>query len=338
MFIIGTGDDKHEVPVNVLHNIIVKAVRCDLSHTGANFLKTNTKQVPDRPNKLTEYRISDSVTVRVSDTLINLLNNVAQKRSYTPQNGGTIAIYDDNQHRNNPVFTCNVTDPQALLALASTLQEYDEEWKEFFWDAWLAVTIQLGLIEKVDYVNVNKEVFPCLWMSEVFYAERLVGSPENIKVLLMGQHPNSRESNFDHLVKLHEATGISNIGDNQQSVKPGINLTKSKKCSDYCKAGLLLVNMIRCITRNGRSIDNNDYYYAWFCYTLRLVQYCVSNNKPVVLCSSSNNDNNLVRNIRAIEPDLLIEIPFCDEITTKSIPSGNLHVSRTENTVMIRQL
>ena len=143
-----------------------------------------------------------------------------------------------------------------------------------------------------------------------------------------GQDPNSRASNFGHLVKLHEATGISNIGDNQQSIKPGTDLTKSKKHSDHCKAGLLLVNMIRCITRNGRSMNTNDYYYAWFCYTLRLVQYCASNNKPVVLSSSSNNDNNLVRNIRAIKSDV-VEIPFCDE--EKSIKSGNLRVSRTKN-------
>ena len=146
----------------------------------------------------------------------------------------------------------------------------------------------------------------------------------------MGQDPDSRASNFGHLVKLCEATGIGKIGDNQQSIKPGTDLTNIKKCSDHCKAGLLLVNMIRC---NGRSMDNNDYYYAWFCYTLRLVQYCASNNKPVVLCSSPNNDSNLVRNIQAIKSDL-VEIPFCGK--EKSIKSGNLCVSRTKNIVTIK--
>jgi len=44
-------------------------------------------------------------------------------------------------------------------------------WQFFFWDAWLAITIQLGLLKKIDSANPNDEIVPCQWMKQIFQVE-----------------------------------------------------------------------------------------------------------------------------------------------------------------------
>ena len=119
----------------------------------------------------------------------------------------------------------NTTNVQAILALVIVLTCYPEEWwDEFLWDAWLAVTIQLGLLRKIDgNNNPGNEVFPCLWMKQVFLTERLVGSPKKVYCLLMGQDPVYEENTRKdiYLSHLRAATGIAfhNIGDRNKSIE-----------------------------------------------------------------------------------------------------------------------
>ena len=62
------------------------------------------------------------------------------------------------------VFEGEVTDTQALLALVVALKCHPQSWRRFVWEAWLAVTIQWFFLEN------NKEIFPCQWMKQMFYA------------------------------------------------------------------------------------------------------------------------------------------------------------------------
>ena len=168
-----------------------------------------------------------------------------------------------------------------MLALAVVLQCYPLEWQYvFFWDAWLAITIQLGLLRETrateKIINTTKvtvienEVFPCQWLKQVFYAEKLLGSPGKVKGILMGHDPVSKVSTKQPLSTLRKATGIAyhNIGDGNPSIKTmteiyGIDCTGNKPinwCEEY---GLLLVNMVRCICCENDTMEKNTCYDAW---------------------------------------------------------------------------
>ena len=185
-----------------------------------------------------------------------------------------------------------ITDVNALLALFIVLKCYPTTWKnDFFWDAWLAVAIQL-------YVQGNfqteKEVFPTLWMDRkgIFLAESQV-APKNVRCLLLGQDPVS-----DNDPSSCKATGIAfhNIGNNNTSIK---NMGKYYKldCSndkprEHCQNGILMVNMIRCIFVKSKSVSGNDFKIAWTAYTLRLANYFnkqLEGSNIIVFCKSPYN-------------------------------------------------
>ena len=108
-------------------------------------------------------------------------------------------------------FHCKVTDVQAILALVVIVKCYLEDWWEhFFWDAWLAVTIQLGLMKKIisNVVDLKNEIFPSFWLHQVFDAELLLEDLCTVKHIIMGNDPLSGTSlrQFKHV---RRATGIA---------------------------------------------------------------------------------------------------------------------------------
>ena len=178
-------------------------------------------------------------------------------------------------------MTCNVTvtDVNTLLALAVVIKYYPEPWYEFFWDAWLAVTIQLCILGREE-LN-DQELFFCLWMNikGVFYAESQV-NPEDVKCVLMGQDPVSKNTPSMSLHALRNATGIAfhNIGNNNPSIEKmgtcyGLDFRGENPVQHCRNNGLLLVNMVRCIFHGSNSMDANICREAWTAYTLRLAHY-----------------------------------------------------------------
>ena len=184
---------------------------------------------------------------------------------------------------NETVFEGKINDVEALLALVVVLKCQPTSWRRFIWDAWLAVTIQLHLLES------DKEVFPCQWMKQIFYAESLVNI-ENVRCLLLGQDPVSKPNPTIGLTDLRKATGIAfhAIGNDNSSIE-GMNEHYGLNCFDdgpidLCKNGRLLVNMIRCIGRNDYSVSNNSCRGAWISYTLKLAHFFTNElKKPVII-------------------------------------------------------
>ena len=114
----------------------------------------------------------------------------------------------------------------------------------------------------------ESEVFPSLWMKQVFLAERLIDFPQRVKCLIMGQDPAYKESS-NNPSKLCSATGVSfhNIGDDHSSIvgmdeEYGLDCTGDKP-EQYCRYSLL-VNMVRCIPKYSQTMDVNPYYDAWY--------------------------------------------------------------------------
>ena len=180
------------------------------------------------------------------------------------------------------VFEGEVTDVQALLSLVIALKCQPLSWRRFIWEAWLAVTIQWHLLEN------KKEVFPCQWMKQMFYAESLVNL-EKVNCLLLGQDPVSKPNETTDLIDLRKATGIAfhGIGDDNSSIQGMTYQYKINCCGDgpinLCKNGQLLVNMIRTIGINDRSVSNNSCRGAWITYTLKLANYLSEIGKPVIV-------------------------------------------------------
>jgi len=180
------------------------------------------------------------------------------------------------------IFTGDVSDMQALIALVIALKLQPDSWMHFIWDAWLAVTIQLCLLEN------EKEVFPCQWMKQIFYAETLV-SPENVRCFLLGQDPVSKPNETIGLAALRNATGVAfhGIGNDNSSIEGmyqhyGINCYDDGPI-DLCKDGKLMVNMIRCIGFQDNSVSNNSCRGAWAAYTLKLAHHFTEQSKPVIV-------------------------------------------------------
>lgn len=189
------------------------------------------------------------------------------------------------------LFDEDVSDAQALVALAIVLKSYPEQWREvgFFWDAWLAVTLQLCSLPAA-----GKILFPCVWIQQIFEAERYLKTPDNVKLLLFGMDPVSKTENYGREM-LCKATGIAfhGIGNDNASIN-GMKDHYKLDCSDenpikYCKDGLLLVNLVRCIGENDNSLTNNSCYGAWIGYTLKMIHYFSSaqRDKPVIVLSAS---------------------------------------------------
>ena len=102
-------------------------------------------------------------------------------------------------------FDEDISNAQALVALAIVLKSYPEQWREvgFFWDAWLAVTLQLCSLPAA-----GKILFPCIWIQQIFEAERYLKTPDNVKLLLFGMDPVSKTENYGREI-LCKATGIA---------------------------------------------------------------------------------------------------------------------------------
>ena len=321
-----------------LHNLVIRAVRCDpLQSKACEFLKKiieeniwqilniNLKEIVNLSDNLSFTRNGLEVTINISPSLIQLLQEAVDEKYNAKQNNRKITItishkqdgkVDQSQVNQLSTdvphdvasFSHNVSDIQALLALVVAIKCYPAGWKRyFFWDAWLAVTIQFGLLRKVDSDN-DKEVFPGLWMKQVFLAERLVGIPDRIKCLIMGQDPVCRVKSYQgiHLSNLRSATGIAfhNIGDEHPSIagmRKNYRLDcKGKEPMQHCKDGKVLVNMIRCIPKDSKSMTGNPYYDAWFVYSLKLAKYCGEHNKPVVVMCNRKYEPNLVKCIQIV--------------------------------------
>ena len=190
------------------------------------------------------------------------------------------------------VTDVHVTDVNVLLAFIIVLKRYPENWKHlFFWDAWLAVTIQLHILGKPEYTT--SEVFPSLWMDKngIFLAETLV-SPKKVQCLLLGQDPVAKSMLIS---KMRNATGIAfhNIGNENSSIS-NMNTYYNLDCSDdnpskHCENGILMVNMIRCIFKDMKSMSENIFRKAWTAYTLKLANHFSDQtitSKIIVFCKS----------------------------------------------------
>lgn len=189
------------------------------------------------------------------------------------------------------LFDDEVTDAQVLVALAIVLKSYPEKWQQagFFWDAWLAVTLQLCSLPPD-----NNVIFPCMWIKQLFETERYLDNPGEVKVLLFGMDPVSDTENYG-LQRLCQATGVAfhAVGNDNPSIK-GMKTHYGLDCDDdnpiaYCQKGLMMVNMIRCIGECDDSLTNNSCYRAWIAYTLRIIHYFSScpRSKPVLVLTAS---------------------------------------------------
>ena len=169
-------NNNHKVPVNDIHNLLVSAVKSELpdnDFSGA-LIKiqqmlpeiSDSEQIHKLSNQLSLKYGQLEVMVEVSPSVIELFKGVAHAKEYRAQQGGKyiemkIFSYKIDPSRVNQLsaapsicefipFRCKVTDVQVLLALVVTLKCYPDEWQKlFFWDAWLAITIQLGLLKKL---------------------------------------------------------------------------------------------------------------------------------------------------------------------------------------------
>lgn len=183
---------------------------------------------------------------------------------------------------NETVFDGEVTDIQGLLALVVALKCQPSSWRRFIWEAWLAITIQWCLMES------DKEIFPCQWMKQMFYAESLVNL-KDVKCLLLGQDPVSTPNETTDLTDLRKATGIAfhGIGNDNSSIE-GMKEHYGINCFDdgpieLCKSGQLLVNMIRTIGIKDWSVSNNSCRGAWIAYTLKISNFFSKKGKPVIV-------------------------------------------------------
>ena len=205
--------------------------------------------------------------------LLKLLEAVKLKNYNKSQGIGSIIVYDGEvQSSSIPIINHGVTDTQAVLAFAITVRFYPQKWwREFFWDAWIATTIQLGLLQ-----NEDKEVLPLLWMKRAFCSEKWIETPDNVHYLILEQDkeckPNAADVSFSGTEGFKYCEGMKHYA---------LDCTSSNQ-KIYCKHGLLLVKMIRCSQKESESSLNYICYHnAWFLYTLKLTKYFDA--KPVIV-------------------------------------------------------
>ena len=188
------------------------------------------------------------------------------------------------------IFEGTVSDAQALVALVITLSCYPEQWyQDFFWDAWLTVTLQLCLSVGL---KPDKAIFPCLWMKHVFDAERLV-SPDHVQCLLFGSDPLSKTQLYE-LNQLCKTIGIAfhAVGNDNPSIQ-GMKMHYGLNCDGdspmkYCHDGLLMVNLIRCISEDDESLSKNSCRGAWIAYTLKIIHHFSEKSKPVIVLTTAS--------------------------------------------------
>ena len=240
----------------------------------------------DPENSVNEHKLSVAFQIpKPGETVYEATgSNVTKQIPFLKYNNpDQFSIAFKLEELNETVFEGKINEVEALLALVVVLKCQPTSWRRFIWDAWLAVTIQLHLLES------DKEVFPCQWMKQIFYAESLVNI-ENVRCLLMGQDPVSKPNPTIGLTDLRKATGIAfhAIGNDNSSIE-GMNKHYGLNCFDdgpidLCKNGRLLVNMIRCIGRNDYSVSNNSCRGAWISYTLKLAHFFTNElKKPVII-------------------------------------------------------
>ena len=188
------------------------------------------------------------------------------------------------------IFEGTVNDSQALVALAIILSCYPEQWyQNFFWDAWLAVTIQLCLSADL---KQDKMIFPCMWMKHVFDVERLV-SPRQVKYILFGQDPLSKTHAYT-LNQLCKTTGIAfhAVGNDNPAIQ-GMKMHYGLDCDGdnpmkYCHDGLLMVNLIRSIGEDDEPLSKNSFRGAWVAYTLKIMHHFSRKDKPVIILTTAS--------------------------------------------------
>ena len=148
-------------------------------------------------------------------------------------------------------------------------------------------TIQLCLLARDDSKLKDDDIWPCIWMKQIFYAETLV-EPSAVKHLLLGQDPPASTSYYEKY--LSKTTGIAFHAPGAENI-PSIKEIKKRyglNCDgnnpeQYCGNGLLMVNMIRCIPHGDHSVSKNRLRNAWIAYTLKLVHYFSSRQVPVIM-------------------------------------------------------
>ena len=252
----------------------------------------------------------------------NQLIPAADSKWYTKDNQFTVKL-----NFSEIVFEGMVSDAQALVAMVITLSCYPEQWHQnFFWDAWLAVTVQLCVLADA---QTDKTIFPCLWMKHVFDAERMV-SPENIKYLLFGKDPVSNTNTYNL-----NATGIAfhAIGNDNPSIQ-GMKTKYGLDCDGdnpmkYCHDGLLMVNLIRCICEDDESLGKNSCRGAWIAYTLKIIHYFNGKSKPVFVLTTDS----------SVLPEIYIPTVCSGDLVRAPDPSmpGDITLDQQQNVNKIRQ-
>jgi len=186
-------------------------------------------------------------------------------------------------------FSSTVTDLQAILSLVITIKCLPDGWKEhFFWDAWLAITIQLGLLKQIQGQNSTNEVFPCLWVKEVFYEERKYSSPDKLPCLIMGTSPCSKGQNLP-ILRVAEIDFDDSL----------MNVTYNQKFKDE---KYMRCNMVRCIGKEDMSMEESTYYDAWVVYTVKLAKYLGEKHIPCMIAAKE--ETNLVKLIKMVNSDI----------------------------------
>ena len=191
---------------------------------------------------------------------------------------------------------------------------YPTGWRDhFFWGVWLAITIQLGLLKKVDSCSTF-DTLCRLWIYEVFYAEQLIESPEKVHCLLIVNDLPTTNGKISY---------IEISRNSQQSILIPTTLMNTDDGIKYCsKAGVILVNM-DCRTHiDHRLMENStrNYSHAWYCYILRLVKYCADNKIPVILCKPTAAEDNIME--RCIQNIIEVIRPQQNPITVKGRPEN----------------
>ena len=243
------------------------------------------------PNPLTRMlllAINDANTVRGDNYSLHVCVQIIQ-----PEASNLQLHSEDHRSRQftDTIFDDMVNDAQVLIALVIVLKCYPPQWRQnFFWDAWLAVTIQLCLSAKL---GPDKVTFPCVWMRQAFDAERLAMSPERVQHLLFGKDPVSKTSTYG-LNELCKATGIAfhAVGDDNPSIK-GMKTHYGLNCDgdnpkQYISSGLFMVNLIRCIGENDESLSRNSCRGAWIAYTLKIIHHFSCKHKPVMVFTTAS--------------------------------------------------
>ena len=142
IFIIVNSDHTNAKVDEFLHQIIQENIW--------QMLSINVQQIDEYFSDTVSFANENSqlrITVVIPGLLIQLLKRAVCNEEYNVQNNGDINITHRRREEITHENTVPVTGFQAILALVIVLKCYPPGWRRhFFWDAWLAVTIQLRLL------------------------------------------------------------------------------------------------------------------------------------------------------------------------------------------------